>query len=51
LGDNKWYVNLVWSVLERWRLENQSRWNDNINMDLGEKVGERFECNSFIMVQ
>jgi len=31
---NKWHVNLVRSVLGRWRLGKQSRWNDNIKVDL-----------------
>jgi len=34
MEDNKWHVNLVRSVLARWRLGKQSRWNDNIKVDL-----------------
>jgi len=34
MEDNKWHVNLVRSVLGRWRLGKQSWWNDNIKVDL-----------------
>jgi hypothetical protein len=34
MEENKCNVNLVRSPLGRWRLGKQSRWNDNIKMDL-----------------
>jgi hypothetical protein len=39
MEDNKWHVNLVRSPLGRWQLGQQSRWNDNIKIDLRRKVG------------